>query len=172
MGSSLAALAQDIPLVWPKANEAHIIFGSSFALMRPGRGRVDASLAPRRQLFARGEVVPLKLRNKGRFFVLSVVNVGGEEHGMNKIAFVALGCLALGACATPTQTVGTAGGVVGRRGDRWSGRGGSRRRGRRGGNPARLCARRSWPSLQLPRPIWPRSTTIPVIRAQKSALLA
>ena len=31
---------------------------------------------------------------------------------MNKIAFVALGCLALGACATPTQTVGTAGGVV------------------------------------------------------------
>jgi hypothetical protein len=36
----------------------------------------------------------------------------GEDHGMNKIAFVALGCLALGACATPTQTVGTAGGVV------------------------------------------------------------
>ena len=31
---------------------------------------------------------------------------------MNKIALVALGCLALGACATPTQTVGTAGGVV------------------------------------------------------------
>ena len=31
---------------------------------------------------------------------------------MNKIAFVALGCLALGACATPTQTVGTAGGIV------------------------------------------------------------
>jgi len=31
---------------------------------------------------------------------------------MNKIAFVALGCLALGACATPVQTVGTAGGVV------------------------------------------------------------
>ena len=35
--SSLHAVAQDIPLVWPKANEAHIIFGSSFALMRPGR---------------------------------------------------------------------------------------------------------------------------------------
>jgi hypothetical protein len=31
---------------------------------------------------------------------------------MNKIAFVALGCLALGACATPVQTVGTAGGAV------------------------------------------------------------
>jgi hypothetical protein len=31
---------------------------------------------------------------------------------MNKVALVALGCLALGACATPTQTVGTAGGVV------------------------------------------------------------
>ena len=31
---------------------------------------------------------------------------------MNKIAFVGLGCLALGACATPTQTVGTAGGVI------------------------------------------------------------
>jgi osmotically inducible lipoprotein OsmB len=31
---------------------------------------------------------------------------------MNKIVLVALGCLALGACATPTQTVGTAGGVV------------------------------------------------------------
>jgi hypothetical protein len=31
---------------------------------------------------------------------------------MNKIAFVALGCLALGACATPTQTVGTAGGAI------------------------------------------------------------
>src|SRR6202008_4308793 len=35
-----------------------------------------------------------------------------EDRGMNKIAFVALGCLALGACATPTQTVGTAGGAV------------------------------------------------------------
>jgi uncharacterized membrane protein len=31
---------------------------------------------------------------------------------MNKIAFVALTCLTLGACATPVQTVGTAGGVV------------------------------------------------------------
>ena len=31
---------------------------------------------------------------------------------MNKIALVMLGCLALGACSTPTQTVGTAGGVV------------------------------------------------------------
>jgi uncharacterized membrane protein len=31
---------------------------------------------------------------------------------MNKIAFVALGCLALGACATPQQTVGTTGGAV------------------------------------------------------------
>jgi hypothetical protein len=31
---------------------------------------------------------------------------------MNKVAFVALASLALGACATPTQTVGTAGGVV------------------------------------------------------------
>jgi hypothetical protein len=46
--SSLHAVAQDIPLVWPKANEAHIIFGSSFALMRPGRERLF--LAPRRQL--------------------------------------------------------------------------------------------------------------------------
>jgi hypothetical protein len=31
---------------------------------------------------------------------------------MNKIALVAFACLTLGACATPTQTVGTAGGVV------------------------------------------------------------
>jgi hypothetical protein len=31
---------------------------------------------------------------------------------MNKVMWVALGCLALGACATPTQTVGTTGGVV------------------------------------------------------------
>src|SRR5579863_2810823 len=31
---------------------------------------------------------------------------------MKRIAWVALGCLALGACASPTQTVGTAGGVV------------------------------------------------------------
>ena len=58
------------------------------------------------------DILLVELRNKGRFFVLSIVNVGGEDHSMNKIAFVALGCLALGACATPTQTVGTAGGVV------------------------------------------------------------
>ncbi|HKI15103.1 MAG TPA: hypothetical protein VKA12_08890 [Roseiarcus sp.] len=31
---------------------------------------------------------------------------------MNKVALVALASLALGACATPTQTVGTAGGAV------------------------------------------------------------
>jgi len=31
---------------------------------------------------------------------------------MDKIALVALGCLALAACATPTQTVGTSAGVV------------------------------------------------------------
>ena len=31
---------------------------------------------------------------------------------MNKIAFVALACLTLSACATPVQTVGTAGGAV------------------------------------------------------------
>jgi hypothetical protein len=33
---------------------------------------------------------------------------------MNKAALVALASLALGACATPTQTVGTAGGAVAR----------------------------------------------------------
>ena len=31
---------------------------------------------------------------------------------MNKIAWVSLACLALGACATPVQTAGTTGGVV------------------------------------------------------------
>jgi hypothetical protein len=31
---------------------------------------------------------------------------------MAKIAWVSLACLALGACATPVQTVGTTGGVV------------------------------------------------------------
>ncbi len=31
---------------------------------------------------------------------------------MNKIALVSLACLALGACSTPTQTVGTLGGVA------------------------------------------------------------
>jgi hypothetical protein len=43
------------------------------------------------------------------------VVIGSSQHGvsnMNKIALVALASLALGACATPTQTVGTAGGVV------------------------------------------------------------
>jgi hypothetical protein len=47
-GSSLRALAQDILLVWPRRTRPHIIVGSDFALMRPGRGRF--SLAPRRQL--------------------------------------------------------------------------------------------------------------------------
>jgi len=47
-GSSLRALAQDIPLVWPRRTRPHIIVGSDFALMRPGLGRF--SLAPRRQL--------------------------------------------------------------------------------------------------------------------------
>ncbi|HKN28838.1 MAG TPA: hypothetical protein VJY34_13515 [Roseiarcus sp.] len=31
---------------------------------------------------------------------------------MDKIAWVSLACLALGACATPVQTAGTTGGVV------------------------------------------------------------
>ena len=31
---------------------------------------------------------------------------------MNKIALISLACLALGACASPTQTVGTLGGVA------------------------------------------------------------
>jgi uncharacterized protein YcfJ len=31
---------------------------------------------------------------------------------MNKIALVSLACLTLGACSTPTQTVGTIGGVA------------------------------------------------------------
>jgi hypothetical protein len=31
---------------------------------------------------------------------------------MNKIALVSLACLTLGACSTPTQTVGTLGGVA------------------------------------------------------------
>jgi hypothetical protein len=47
-GSSLRALAQDILLVWPRRTRPHIIVGSDFALMRPGRGRF--SLARRRQL--------------------------------------------------------------------------------------------------------------------------
>jgi hypothetical protein len=47
-GSSLHALARDIPLVWPKANEAHIIFGSGFALMRPGRERLSLASTTRK----------------------------------------------------------------------------------------------------------------------------
>ena len=40
-GSSLHALARDIPLVWPKANEAHIIFGSGSTLIAADKtGRV------------------------------------------------------------------------------------------------------------------------------------
>jgi hypothetical protein len=35
-----------------------------------------------------------------------------EEPIVNKIALVSLACLALGACSTPTQTVGTLGGVA------------------------------------------------------------
>jgi len=41
-------LASRYPVSLAKANKAHIIFGSDFAPMRPGRGRF--SLAPRRQL--------------------------------------------------------------------------------------------------------------------------
>ena len=40
-GSSLHALARDIPLVWPKANEAHIIFRSGSTLIAADKtGRV------------------------------------------------------------------------------------------------------------------------------------
>lgn len=35
-----------------------------------------------------------------------------EDPVMNKVALAALACLTLGACATPTQTVGTLGGVA------------------------------------------------------------
>jgi osmotically inducible lipoprotein OsmB len=35
-----------------------------------------------------------------------------EERVVNKIALISLACLTLGACATPTQTVGTLGGVA------------------------------------------------------------
>jgi uncharacterized protein YcfJ len=35
-----------------------------------------------------------------------------EDPVVNKIALVSLACLALGACATPTQSVGTLGGVA------------------------------------------------------------
>jgi uncharacterized protein YcfJ len=35
-----------------------------------------------------------------------------EDRVVNKIALVSLACLVLGACATPTQTVGTLGGVA------------------------------------------------------------
>jgi hypothetical protein len=35
-----------------------------------------------------------------------------EDRVVNKIALVSLACLALGACSTPTQTVGTLGGVA------------------------------------------------------------
>jgi hypothetical protein len=35
-----------------------------------------------------------------------------EDSVMNKIALAALACLTLGACSTPTQTVGTLGGVA------------------------------------------------------------
>ena len=35
-----------------------------------------------------------------------------EDPIVNKIALVSLACLALGACSTPTQTVGTLGGVA------------------------------------------------------------
>ena len=53
-----------------------------------------------------------KLRSKDRLFSVIDYQCRQGGSGMNKIALVALGCLALGACATPTQTRGTAGGVV------------------------------------------------------------
>ena len=75
---------------------------------------------------------------------------------MNKIALVSLACLVLGACATPTQTVGTLGGAatgaaIGGPVGAVVGAG-----GRRGGDSAWLCARRSPLSLPLSRPVRPR----------------
>jgi hypothetical protein len=51
------------------------------------------------------------LWNKLRFCVFRAGRLW-EDPIVKKIALVSLACLALGACATPTQTVGTLGGVA------------------------------------------------------------
>ena len=52
-----------------------------------------------------------ELWNKSRFCVLTAVDFG-RTRIVNKIALVSLTCLGLAACSTPTQTVGTLGGVA------------------------------------------------------------
>jgi hypothetical protein len=52
-----------------------------------------------------------RLRNKSRYYMVSLRR-NWEDRVVNKIALVSLACLALGACSTPTQTVGTLGGVA------------------------------------------------------------
>jgi hypothetical protein len=52
-----------------------------------------------------------ELRNKSRYYMVSLRR-NWEDRVVNKIALVSLACLALGACATPTQTVGTLGGAA------------------------------------------------------------
>src|SRR3984885_4658531 len=52
-----------------------------------------------------------ELRNKSRYYMVSLRR-NWEDWVVNKIALVSLACLALGACSTPTQTVGTLGGVA------------------------------------------------------------
>jgi osmotically inducible lipoprotein OsmB len=52
-----------------------------------------------------------ELRNKSRYYMVSLRR-NWEDRVVNKIALVSLACLTLGACSTPTQTVGTLGGVA------------------------------------------------------------
>ena len=76
---------------------------------------------------------------------------------MNKIALVALACLTLGACATPVQTVGTAGGVVA--GAAIGGPVGAVVGGVTGAvvtRPGSVLGGHALP-LPLPRPLWSRS---------------
>src|ERR1700722_10023408 len=94
-----------------------------------------------------------ELRNKSRYYMVSLRR-NWEDWVVNKIALVSLACLALGACSTPTQTVGTLGGVA--TGAAIGGPVGAVVGGAGGAGAARLCARRSPPSLPLSRPVRPR----------------
>ena len=119
---------------WHGGSSAYRCFGESTApgecdetlRKRPGQGLqvratrrrnmaewASRSPAARRRSFAPGQPRLRTIRNKvGARGVCLGGQRGTKVNTMNKVMWVVLGCLALGACATPTQTVGTTGGVV------------------------------------------------------------